>query len=235
MAFRGGRGRGRFGRGGRPSILPLVRDEDGQLIVAKKLDGPPPLFPKLDRLPDHPEITSKDELLVSRRRHLEAFWNASPYYIERTKEKAVGVAAEIERYSDRYKPNYQAERPPLSSVLKLTPLFFPAELLSQEKKHVRNAQQGVRSQWTLQANAAKNDLGRLDQLATLEQKFKTMADKTGHEEEAKGNGEDGEDDDDAVEEEEQELGEDDYAQNFGFDDDEEYEFDEDGDDEGPVY
>lgn len=44
---------------------------------------------------------------------------------------AEGVAAEIERYSDRYRVNIRANRPALWSVLKLAPAYFPAELLGQ--------------------------------------------------------------------------------------------------------
>ncbi len=43
MSFRG-RGRGRGGRfGGPPGILP--RDEDGNVVIPKKQEGPPPLYP----------------------------------------------------------------------------------------------------------------------------------------------------------------------------------------------
>jgi hypothetical protein len=35
-----------------------------------------------------PEITPKDEQLVSRRRRLESAWNVSPYYIEKPKPKS---------------------------------------------------------------------------------------------------------------------------------------------------
>jgi hypothetical protein len=44
---------------------------------------------------------------------------------------AEGIAAEIERYSDRYRTDIRANRSPLNSVLKLAPGFFPAELLGQ--------------------------------------------------------------------------------------------------------
>ncbi|KAL2642670.1 hypothetical protein R1flu_010257 [Riccia fluitans] len=46
-------------------------------------------------------------------------------------DRKVGVAAEIQRYSDRYKLTVQTKRPPLSSVLKLAPAYFPAELLGE--------------------------------------------------------------------------------------------------------
>ncbi len=45
MSFRSrGRGRGRGGRfGGPPGILPC--DEDGNVVIPKKQEGPPPLYP----------------------------------------------------------------------------------------------------------------------------------------------------------------------------------------------
>ncbi|KAG6542308.1 hypothetical protein Mapa_016337 [Marchantia paleacea] len=233
MAFRGGRGgRGR-GRGGRG--FPVMRDEDGMALIPKSRDGPPPLFPTLENLPPLPDLTPKDESLVSRRRHLESAWNVSPYYIEKPKAKSVGVAAEIERYSDRYKLSVQTKRPPLSSVLKLASAYFPAELLSQGNQ--KRSQQADGAQWTLQTGSAKNDLQRLDQLASLEQKrLKDGEDKADvdKEEKKKKEGDEGDDDDDEekLDDEDEEFGDDDYAQNFGFDDDEDYLDMDDGGDDG---
>ncbi|BBN17707.1 DNA-directed RNA polymerase III subunit RPC7 [Marchantia polymorpha subsp. ruderalis] len=237
MAFRGGRGgRGR-GRGGRG--FPVMRDEDGMALIPKSRDGPPPLFPTLENLPPLPDLTPKDEALVSRRRHLESAWNVSPYYIEKPKAKSVGLAAEIERYSDRYKLSVQTKRPPLSSVLKLASAYFPAELLGQGNQ--KRNQRADGAQWTLQTGSAKNDLQRLDQLASLEQKrMKDGEDKedVDKEEKKKKEGEEGDDDDDEekLDDEDEEFGDDDYAQNFGFDDDEDYlDMDDGGDDEGATY
>eukprot|EP01018_Ginkgo_biloba_P010881 Gb_17109 [translate_table: standard] len=223
MSFRGGRG-GRFG--GRRPFIPPIKDENG---VVKKPE-PPALFPKIETLPDLPEITKKDEELVSKRRRLETFWSASPYYIEKPKQKAVGVAAEIERYSDKYKPNLHVQRPPLSSVLKLAAAYFPPELLSQGLK--RGREYRGTSQWTLQPNAATNDLQRLDHLEKAEKKTQEREGKEDNEKK-EGEGEDGEEEE--IEEEEEDLGDDDYNQNFGFDDDDEYLDMDDGDDEGPTF
>jgi hypothetical protein len=41
----------------------------------------------VNNLPELPDITKEDEELFNRRRRLETFWNASPYYIEKPKEK----------------------------------------------------------------------------------------------------------------------------------------------------
>jgi hypothetical protein len=86
---------------------------------------------KIQQLPDLPTITPRDEMLIKRRRQLDLALNSSPYYIEKPKAKTEGVVAEIERYSDRYRVNIRANRPPLSSVLKLAPAYFPVELLVQ--------------------------------------------------------------------------------------------------------
>ncbi|KAH7294365.1 hypothetical protein KP509_28G068400 [Ceratopteris richardii] len=230
MAFRG-RGRG-YGRG--PSYIPQARGDDGMPVFARKLDGPPPLFPPVRKLPELPDISKTDEELITRRRRLETFWNASPYYIERPKGNSSDVIADIERYSDKYKPNYRCKRPPLSSVLKLSPAYFPAELLGQQAE--RKRQYKGTSQWTLDTNAKKNDLHRLDRLETLELKSVKNAEDAEGKEGKKDEGDD-EDDEELEEEEEEEIGEDDYAQNFGFDDDDEYLEEDDGgaDDEGPIY
>lgn len=127
MAARG-RGRGR-GRGGGAQFL--ARDDDGNLIFNKKQEGPTPLFPKVERLPDLPTVTKRDEMLVFRRHHLQKAWECSPYYIEKIKTKTEGIVAEIDRYSDRYRTNRRANRVPLNSVLKLTGASFPVELLGQ--------------------------------------------------------------------------------------------------------
>eukprot|EP00252_Welwitschia_mirabilis_P004789 TRINITY_DN15099_c0_g2_i1.p1 TRINITY_DN15099_c0_g2~~TRINITY_DN15099_c0_g2_i1.p1 ORF type:complete len:231 (+),score=79.49 TRINITY_DN15099_c0_g2_i1:157-849(+) len=230
MSFRGrgGRGGGRFGGGRRP-FLPQIRDEQGNI----KKPGPPLLFPELKKdLPPLPNITEKDELLISKRRRILSFCQASPYFIEKPKKAADGVDAEIERYSDRYKPKKNIERPPLSSFLKLAESYFPAELLTQGSKRAR-AYKGT-SLWTSQQDGSKNDLGRLERLENLEQKAQQKEEKTeGKENEKK----DGEDDDEAEElqDDEEDLEEDDYNQNFGFDDDDEYLEMDEGEDEGPTY
>eukprot|EP00850_Spirogloea_muscicola_P008851 SM000048S16563 [mRNA] locus=s48:433463:435408:- [translate_table: standard] len=127
----------------------------------------------------------------------------------------VGLAAEIERYSDKYKPKARVERAPLSSVLKLTPAHFPAQLLGPEAKRRKQAAPST-AQWRQHADSAVNDLQRLDRLATLEQKVeredteKSAATKDEKKaEEGDGDGEEGEGEE---EEDEEEFGDDDYAQ-----------------------
>ncbi|PNW79655.1 hypothetical protein CHLRE_08g361800v5 [Chlamydomonas reinhardtii] len=82
---RGGRGGGRFGgRGGAP-MGPVARDEDGT-ILATAPAGPPPLFPETE-LPEHPEITAKDKMLLLRRFELSHRSKFSPYFLELPKSQ----------------------------------------------------------------------------------------------------------------------------------------------------
>jgi len=146
----------------------------------------------------------------------------------------VGVAAEIERYSDKYKPNAKINRPPLSSVLKLAAAYFPSEILTQGSKRVREYK-GT-SQWTSQGDTAKNDLQRLERLENLEQKVQQKMEKTeGKENTEKKEGEGDDDEQEEIEDEEEDFGDDDYNQNFGFDDDDDYLEMDDGDDDVAVY
>eukprot|EP00850_Spirogloea_muscicola_P017224 SM000146S00944 [mRNA] locus=s146:35360:44700:- [translate_table: standard] len=185
------------------------------------------------RLPPLPQLDARAERLLARSRQLAAAWRFSPYYLEKPAPRPVGLAAEIERYSDKYKPKARVERAPLSSVLKLTPAHFPAQLLGPDAKRRKRAAPST-AQWRQHAASAVNDLQRLDRLATLEQKVereeteKSAATKDEKKaEEGDGDGEEGEGEE---EEEEEEFGDDDYAQTYGFDDDEGYMDADDGDD-----
>eukprot|EP00850_Spirogloea_muscicola_P011554 SM000072S21188 [mRNA] locus=s72:268587:273191:+ [translate_table: standard] len=185
------------------------------------------------RLPPLPQLDARAERLLARSRQLAAAWRFSPYYLEKPAPRPVGLAAEIERYSDKYKPKARMERAPLSSVLKLTPAHFPAQLLGPEAKRRKQAAPST-AQWRQHADSAANDLQRLDRLATLEQKVereeteKSAATKDEKKaEDGDGDGEEGEGEE---EEEEEEFGDDDYAQTYGFDDDEGYMDADDGDD-----
>ncbi|GLJ53832.1 hypothetical protein SUGI_1149060 [Cryptomeria japonica] len=228
MSFRGrGGGGGRFA--GRRTYQAPIKDENGNI----KKPEPPTLFQDIKVLPVLLEIAMKDEELVSKRRKLDHFWELSPYYIENPKEKTVGVIAEIERYSDRYKPNVRINRPPLSSVLKLAAAYFPSEILNQGSKRAR-AYKGT-SQWTVQPDAA--DLQKLDRLENLEQKAQQRSEKVGDKEpDEKKEGENEDAEEEEIEDEEEDLGDDDYNQNFGFDDDEDYlDMDDGGDIEEATY
>ncbi|XP_002966000.2 DNA-directed RNA polymerase III subunit rpc31 [Selaginella moellendorffii] len=229
-AFSRGRGRGRGG-GGRAG--PIIRDETGGILTARKLEGPPPLFPAVETLPERPDITQgNNAFLVERRRTLHTFWNESAYYIEAVDKDTSSVPSDVERCLSRSKPGPQTKRKSLSLYLQLSSMFFPAELLgNQRKKRRENDEEGI---WNLKGSS-KSDLGRLDKLASLEQKVGQKGDKEAGENKEGEGAEENEEDQDIAFDDEDEF-EDDYGKNEEFDDDEEYDFDDGGgDDEGPTY
>lgn len=83
----------------------------------------------LPELPDTTELGQRENYLILKKRALQTAWNASPYYIEEVKSKSVVV--DVQRYSDKYRPDLEQKRAPLSTFLKLAPAFFPTELLGQ--------------------------------------------------------------------------------------------------------
>eukprot|EP00899_Mesostigma_viride_P023650 jgi/Mesvir1/446/Mv11324-RA.1 len=85
-------------------------------------------------LPEFQLPNKLEEELVSKGRKLLSAWRYSPYYVEPTKPKTVGVVADVERYSDKYRLDPAATRAPLSSVLLLKPSHFPRELLGGTKE-----------------------------------------------------------------------------------------------------
>jgi len=164
-------------------------------------------------------------------------FRSSPYYLELPKED---VAADIQRYSDRYtkKSTTSSDRPPLSSVMTLTPNNFPSELYGRGGKG-RSKQ--VLSN-VMNVNKASDDLLKLEELAQLERKY---ADEEGADE-AKGKpegegkdgktGEEGEEEDQEEEEAEEDEYDDDYMQGYDFDDDDGYDDnDVGGDDDEAVF
>eukprot|EP00246_Nothoceros_aenigmaticus_P007992 TRINITY_DN2242_c0_g1_i1.p1 TRINITY_DN2242_c0_g1~~TRINITY_DN2242_c0_g1_i1.p1 ORF type:complete len:197 (-),score=43.25 TRINITY_DN2242_c0_g1_i1:631-1221(-) len=192
---------------------------------------------KLPELPDTTDLGQKDVYLILKKRALQTAWDASPYHIEETKET---TASDIQRYSDRYRPQVKKKRAHLSTFLKLGPAFFPSELLGQDRKLAQTAKIAGVSQWLLEPRSSLvvSDLQRLDQLASLEQKNQKQEEskKEDGEKEKKQGEEDGDGDGEEIEDEEDEFDDDDYAQNFGFDDDDEYlDLDDGGDDEGATF
>ncbi|CAI5522319.1 unnamed protein product [Closterium sp. Naga37s-1] len=287
VASRGGFG----GRGGGAGAV--ARDDEGSIVFAGRDEGPPPLFPPVEMLPELPEIAPKDEAMLQRRRRMASFWRYSAYYVDRpppdskghsggppftwlsaipqlpippfhlyhlstptpsfpnysplpvypfflsslpgrpsrpqlpAKCGAEGVAADIAAYTKPPQRLFRRHR--------LFVLCAPCFSHRRGKKKVRKKSSNA---WVVGKGSAANDLNRLDQLATLEQKLDKNAaransvllrvgwqDREGKDEEKK----EGEDDEEVEEEEEEEeIGEDDYAQNFGFDDDDEYLDEDDG-------
>eukprot|EP00242_Pyramimonas_sp_CCMP2087_P016418 CAMPEP_0198198654 /NCGR_PEP_ID=MMETSP1445-20131203/2102_1 /TAXON_ID=36898 /ORGANISM="Pyramimonas sp., Strain CCMP2087" /LENGTH=166 /DNA_ID=CAMNT_0043868283 /DNA_START=245 /DNA_END=742 /DNA_ORIENTATION=+ len=158
-----GRGRGR----GRPQLGPIARDDEGNEIRPTGPVKPPSLFPDSlnhDNLPPLPQISEREQHLLLRRRQLVSAYRGSPYFIElKQQEKEV----DIMRYSDRYKKQAVAGRPPLTSVLTLSPNNFPSELYGKGGK---GRGKNILSGWSNQ-NKASDDLLKLEELAVLEKRY----------------------------------------------------------------
>lgn len=208
MAFRG-RGRGRGSAfGGRFSGGPPAKEE------------PFILFPEDVVLPETRDVV-KDASLINRKLKLEKYWKLSPYFLEEKVSKSNSQAAEIERYSDKNKPNIQIKRDPLLHFIKLTPFYIPRELLEGAKMEHRDKK---KLRWDPESE-------KMDFFEKLEKKLEGRERK---DEKAK---KEDENDDEHVaseEEEEEESDDGDYNQNFDFDDDED-DLNMADDDDGPVY
>eukprot|EP00240_Pyramimonas_obovata_P014481 CAMPEP_0118923074 /NCGR_PEP_ID=MMETSP1169-20130426/1739_1 /TAXON_ID=36882 /ORGANISM="Pyramimonas obovata, Strain CCMP722" /LENGTH=200 /DNA_ID=CAMNT_0006864015 /DNA_START=296 /DNA_END=898 /DNA_ORIENTATION=+ len=193
---------------------------------------PPSLFPEHEDLPPLPQISEREQHLLLRRRQLISAYRGSPYFIEaKLEEKEVDVS----RYSDRYtRKQTTTSRPPLNSVMTLTPINFPSELYGKGGKgRGKNVLSGLSN-----VNKASEDLLKLEELAKLEKRYA--------DEEAKeaGGGKDGEgksteagegEEPEEEEMEEEEYEDDDYMQGYDFDDDDGYDDDGGGDDDEAVF
>lgn len=180
--------------------LPEIQAQDDHLLVrpAAVRDEPaawrtqflePVLCPqRADACTRHPSRCNWQ----ARRRRLANGWRQSPYFLELPKPKPVGVDAEMERYSDRYrrKPQVrllfgvclrrsvvifaspstahsrvppQTERVPLASVMTLIPKYYPPELYVRRVGPQR-AQPAAEASWNQAEGTAGDDLMRLEKL-----------------------------------------------------------------------
>jgi DNA-directed RNA polymerase III subunit RPC7 len=228
MAFRGGgRGRGRRRGFGGGSGCGFAKEE------------PFEFFPEIE-LPKIPTMSKEQEALVIEQRRLENFWKTSPYFLEESTskesifsdsfhKKSQGV--DIERYSDRKRPNNRIVRDSLGQYLVLS--RFPKELVEDSKGKQPSRK---RARWNLDSELQKLDVfEKLEQMA--EGEGEDREDKTGGED----GDEDGDEDEDEDEDEEEGVKEEssdtdgDYKRNIDFDDDEDDYIDgngDGGDDEG---
>ncbi|KAG1666442.1 hypothetical protein FOA52_015112 [Chlamydomonas sp. UWO 241] len=237
-----GRGRGGFGggRGGRgrgsgAPVGPVARDDDGTVLSSAPL-GPPPMFPEIE-LPEHPEITAKESLLLLRRNDLLNYSKTSPFFLELVKQAKDGPNAGLDRFSMRDAKRLRT-REPLTSVMTLTSEYFPEELFAgASEKRGKLHSQKQDAFW--KAQGKKNDesggLHRLDQLAQMEGK----AGAAGGPGAAGGDDEPPEDLAPVDTDEEEDMEFDDYYQGEDFQDDEgyddAYEDGGGGGDEGATY
>ncbi|KAK9830521.1 hypothetical protein WJX72_012199 [[Myrmecia] bisecta] len=239
-----GRGRGR-GRGGAPG--PTARDDEGK-VVPTEVSGPPPLFPEMERMPPVPNLRPEDERLLHRRRDLMRSYKRSAFYIEEPKPKKVGLAADLERYSNKFAATPQTQRPALHSVVALQPKYFPEELYSSKDRKASSkaaSSQAQKKFWAAsEARKAGETSNLFDDLAKLEDADEAGGGGAGPSGRAAGGGEEKrkegappEEEEDLEAEEEEEDGfveDDDYYQGENFDDDDGYDDYDDGD-EGPIY
>lgn len=156
------------------------------------------LFPEDVMLPDIKGVT-EEKMLVYWNNRLQNYWKSSSYYLE---EAALpkNEDNELERYSDRGKPRGRAKRDPLSYHLKLTPAYFPLELI-QGARRVQHDQRKVC--WN-----PDSGLQKLDMLEKLEAKYGDRDDEKDKNEKKEGEN----DEEESELESEKEESDDDYKQ-----------------------
>ncbi|KAK4793609.1 hypothetical protein SAY86_024044 [Trapa natans] len=145
MAFRGGRGRGRFG--------------GGQRSYAK--EEPFVLYPEIE-LPSISKISSNDNRnFIMWKSKFESFCKASPYYLgDGTSKYDPFANLDPERYSDKEKPKNKQSLP---EFLQPTVAHFPKDILEDSKWKL--TKKGKKMQLD-----ADTDLKRFDIFEKLEQK-----------------------------------------------------------------
>ncbi|KAF3777462.1 hypothetical protein EJ110_NYTH45695 [Nymphaea thermarum] len=222
MAFRGrGRGRGWWPGsaigGGR-----ALGDEDFALFP-QKIEGLPPIR----------DLTDEEKFLIDRKRHFASWYTLAP---------------DVEMYSDM-KAKGTVRRATLVDCLIVTPSNFPMELIEGQAHRDKKRSSAHR----IKAKKGKItclsifwvDLHHMDSLlAKLKDDGKDDADEDeeaeqGDKKRKKGDEDEdeGEENDNLEEEEDDEaIGADDYTENFGFDDDEDFlDGEDDGGNDEPTY
>ncbi|KAF9606457.1 hypothetical protein IFM89_025287 [Coptis chinensis] len=136
-------------------------DKTGQLTKAKKA---------MDEMPFEPNVVM-----------LSSFFGAAQYVtLANIYAEAEFKDTEIERYSDRGKPNSRSKRDSLASHLRLTPANFPLELVQAFKRfpHIvkmsgsRRAHDPRKVRWN-----PESGLQKLDFLEKLDEKIEGKAEK----------------------------------------------------------
>ncbi|GMH38924.1 hypothetical protein BSKO_06822 [Bryopsis sp. KO-2023] len=227
MAGRGGRrGGGRGGRGGRGmGLMPTALDEDGNKLT-ELIEGPPPDYPEVKRLPTSLPISDKYERLLDRWHTLRHAGQTGPFFIEDKKRKKDVGGFEVDRFSERVKKKVKRERLALGALITFSSYYFPTELSSEkqrkESRRLAKSSKALEAFWSNQSKE-ENEFEKFEELAAKGE----AAEKAAEEQE----------DEEGQEEEEEESDEgdegDDYLVGQDFDDDDGYgESDDGGDDEG---
>ena len=175
--------------------------------------------------------------IQTRRQDLSRHSKASPFYLD-TKPSTTGKDgpdAAIETFTERESKKPRTRRPPLSSVMRLDPVYFPEELYSSQDKRASKASQSRPQQeiyWKTQSSLDDADglQNRLDRLAEMESKAGAQG-GTGEGPSSAGRRDADQDvQEEALIEDEDEEEEDDYYAGNDFDDDDDG--GDDGDDDG---
>uniref|UniRef100_A0A7S3VVU2 DNA-directed RNA polymerase III subunit n=1 Tax=Dunaliella tertiolecta TaxID=3047 RepID=A0A7S3VVU2_DUNTE len=241
MSGRGGRGRGgRFGRGGGPPG-PQAKDDDGT-VIGTEIAGPPPLFPQT-LLPAFPDITPRQEALLSRRTVLSQVTKRTPFFLEARKDtlKATDVDARVAQWAQSTTSGSNAggvglgirkarQRAPLVSAMRLLPEYFPEELFGASAKRASRMQEAY---W-------KHVGKKQDPTGFLTELYLQKESKQGEGEGRQPGQEEGEEPEEDLNhdtDDEEDMDDDDYYKGADFDDDEGYDDDmgDGGGDEGALY
>ncbi|KAF3788728.1 hypothetical protein EJ110_NYTH19952 [Nymphaea thermarum] len=176
------------------------------------------LFPKIEGLPPIRDLTDEEKFLIDRKRHFASWCKNSPYFIKDRSLSHDTLAPDVEMYSDM-KAKETVRRATLLDCLILTPSNFPVELI-EDLHHMDS----------LLAKLKDDGKDDADEDEEAEQGDKKR--KKGDEDE-----DEGEENDNLEEEEDDEaIGADDYTENFGFDDDEDFlDGEDDGGNDEPTY
>ncbi|OZJ02996.1 hypothetical protein BZG36_03130 [Bifiguratus adelaidae] len=207
------RGRGRGGRGGATSNTPFELLHDINNMFATQSNS---LFPEVD-LPLLQKPAFYEEEQIKAMHQYKSKLKEYPFYV-----KTVPKRKDLERYSDRYKMDPNAERPTLKQ-LKTDLAFFPEELHSvidpKKKVKVRRTSKAI----------------DFDALEAMDAKEETNEDDGEKEETEKKEGDEGSSAEEEIEEEEEEAEEEtDYGLSY-FDNGEGDDIDDDDGDGGDYY
>lgn len=236
--FRGGRGRGFAGRGAAP-LGPVARDDDGN-VVAPDAGKPPSDYPVI-AIPENEEPQDDIKTRVATMRRLLQSYKESPYYIEIKQQVKGSIDEGLERYSVR-RAAAAKPREPLSTVLTLTPNYFPAELYNVREAAAGGGAGRGRSEaayWQRQGARGGDAGSRLTQLERLEEAARAGKLRSGDDDDGGAARRDDMDGmEDVADQEDYDADDEngDYEANLqDFDDDEEYGDDDGGENEGAYY
>lgn len=206
--------------------MPTALDEDGNKLT-ELIEGPPPDYPEVKKLPTSLPITDKFERLLDRWHMLRHAGQTGPFFIEDKKQKKDTGGFEVDKFSEQSKKKRKRERLALGALITFSTYYFPLELSSEkqrkESRRLAKSSKILEAFWSNQSKE-ENEFEKFEELAAKGE----AAEKAAEEEEEEGQ----EEEEEAEESDEGDEG-DDYLMGQDFDDDDGYgESDDGGDDEG---